>query len=156
MAAINTETPAVAIPTAMASLLTEQVTTVVAKATVSAINTRTKATAADTATLTPTQILSGYIQATPTAAASYTLPTAALLVAAMRSTKTPAVGDSIVVEIVNISAGAFTITVLTATGATAKGTVMTIAQNKIGRIFIDVTNVTAASEAYDYTVASFA
>ena len=42
-------------------------------------------TATDTATLTAAQVLNGIILATPTAAASYTLPTVALLEAALPS-----------------------------------------------------------------------
>lgn len=152
MAAINSETPAVAITTMAGSNLTDQITTFLGRGSVPAIAARTKQTAADTATLTATQVLGGYIQVTPTAASSLTLPTAALLVAGLKSIKTPAVGDTLDCMVVNTSAGAFAITVLAGSSGTVRGSAPTIAQNKSGRIFFYLTNVTASTEAYDYIV----
>jgi len=98
----------------------------------------------DTATLTIAQLIQKVIDGTPTAAATYTLPTAALLVAGIPSAR---VGDSFEFLINNKSAGAFTITVEAGAGGTADGT-LTVAQNVIRNFFIIVTNVTADSEAY--------
>ncbi len=103
----------------------------------------TTANATDTATLTAAQLLAGVISGVPTAAASYTLPTAALMVAAINR---PKVGDSFDFLISNNSAGANTITVL-AGGATLDGTV-TVAQNVVRLFRVVLTNVTAAAEAY--------
>lgn len=87
------------------------------------------AATADTATLTAAQLLNKVIRGVPTGAANYTLPTAALLVAAIANCQ---VGDIFDFVISNKSAGANTITVL-AGGATLEGTA-TVAQNA-ARIF---------------------
>lgn len=104
---------------------------------------RTQTAVTDTATLTIAQLLTKVIDGTPTAAASYTLPTAANLVAGIANCK---VGDSFDFVINNKSAGANTITVL-AGGATLDGTA-TVAQHVIRQFTIIVTNVTGSSEAY--------
>jgi len=98
----------------------------------------------DTVTLTIAQLIQKVIDGTPTAAATYTLPTAALLVAGIANAR---VGDSFWLCINNKSAGAFTITVAAGAGGTADGT-LTVAQNVIRNFLVIVTNVTAASEAY--------
>jgi hypothetical protein len=107
--------------------------------------TATRETAVDdTATVTAAQLLKRIIDAVPTAAATFTLPTAALLVAAMPGVK---VGDTFEFIITNNSAGANTITVAAGSGGTADGT-LTVAQNVVRKFVVHVTNVTAASEAY--------
>jgi hypothetical protein len=98
---------------------------------------------ADTISLSAAEVLSGHIRGVPTAAANYTLPTAAAMVAAITGA---IVGDTFDFIISNKSGGANTITVL-AGGATLEGTA-TVAQN-VARAFRAVlTNVTASSEAY--------
>lgn len=108
-----------------------------------ALDKRTITGKTDTVTLTIAELLTKVIDGVPTAAANYTLPTAANLVAGIPNCK---VGDSFDFIINNRSAGAFTITVL-AGGATLRGTV-TVAQNTCRRFTVTVTNVTGASEAY--------
>jgi hypothetical protein len=77
------------------------------------------ATATDTATLTTAQVLNGIIHGTPTAAAAYTLPTAAALDTALPDF---AVGDAFEFSIVNLATTAtFDITVTTNTGLTLTG-----------------------------------
>ena len=98
----------------------------------------------DTATVTAAQLLTKVLDGTPTAAATYTLSTAALLVAAIPGAR---VGDSFWVVINNKSGGANTITVAAGTGGTADGT-LTVAQNVIRSFLVIITNVTASSEAY--------
>lgn len=98
----------------------------------------------DTATVTAAQLLTKVLDGTPTAAATYTLPTAALLVAAMPGA---AVGDSFTFIVNNKSSGANTITVAAGSGGTGDGG-LTVAQNKIKMFFVIITNVTASSEAY--------
>lgn len=97
-----------------------------------------------TATVTAAQLLTRVLDGTPTAAATYTLPTAALLVAAIPGA---AVGDSFTFIVNNKSAGANTITLASGAGGTDDGT-LTVAQNVIRTFQIIITNVTAASEAY--------
>jgi len=99
---------------------------------------------ADTVTLTIAELLTGVIDGTPTAAAGYTLPTAALLVAGLRNAR---VGESFRFLINNKSAGANTITVAAGVGGTADGT-LTVAQNVIREFVVIVTNVTGGAEAY--------
>jgi hypothetical protein len=73
------------------------------------------ATATDTATLTAAQLVNGVIEGTPTAAANYTLPTAASVLALLPSDF--AVGDAFEFVIVNLAATAtFDITLVTGTG----------------------------------------
>ena len=98
----------------------------------------------DTATLTIAELLTGVIDGTPTAAAGYTLPTAADLVAGVVGAR---VGDSFEFLVNNKSAGANTITVAAGSGGTADGT-LTVAQNVIRKFVVIITNVTGSSEAY--------
>lgn len=100
----------------------------------------------DTATMTAAMMLKKIINAVPTAAASFTLPNAGLLVAAIPGAT---VGDTLEFIITNNSAGANTITVLQSADATGTvdGTV-TVAQNVVRKFVVNITNVTAASEAY--------
>ncbi|MBI3232093.1 MAG: hypothetical protein HYZ51_03380 [Candidatus Doudnabacteria bacterium] len=104
----------------------------------------TQTAVTDTATLTIAQLLTKVIDGTPTAAATYTLPTAALLVGGIANAQ---VGDSFQFFINNKSGGANTITVAAGTGGTTDGT-LTVAQDVIRAFLIIVTNVTGASEAY--------
>jgi hypothetical protein len=76
------------------------------------------ATAADTATLTAAQVLNGIILATPTAAASYTLPTVADLEAVLSSAKE---GSTVEFVIINLASSNYDITVVTNTGWTVTG-----------------------------------
>lgn len=98
----------------------------------------------DTATVTAAQLKTKVLDGTPTAAATYTLPTAALLVAAIPNAQ---VGDSFFFVINNKAASALTITVAAGTGGTADGT-LTVAQNVIRTFLVIITNVAATSEAY--------
>ncbi|MBI5732619.1 hypothetical protein HY967_01525 [Candidatus Jorgensenbacteria bacterium] len=98
----------------------------------------------DTATLTIAQLLTKIIDGTPTAAATYTLPTAANLVGGIANAQ---VGDSFSFYVNNKSGGANTITMAAGTGGTSDGT-LTVAQDVIREFLIIVTNVTASSEAY--------
>ena len=98
----------------------------------------------DTATVTAANMLTQVLDGTQTAAATYTLSTAALLVAAIPGA---AVGSSFMFFINNKSAGANTITVAAGVGGTADGT-LTVAQHVIRSFLVIITNVTAASEAY--------
>ena len=99
---------------------------------------RTQTAVTDTATITAAQVLTGILDGTPTAAATYTLPTAALLVAGIANCK---VGSSFLLIVNNKSAGAFTITVAAGSGGTGDGT-LTVAQNVIRAFLILITNVT--------------
>ena len=91
----------------------------------------------DTATITAAQLLTRVLDATPTATATYTLPTAALLVKAMSGV---AVGDSFIFVVNNKAATAITITVAAGTSGTADGTV-TIAQNVCRAFLVFITAV---------------
>lgn len=104
----------------------------------------TQTAVTDTATLTIAQLLTKVIDGTPTAGATYTLPTAANLVGGIANAQ---VGDSFQFYVNNKSGGANTITMAAGAGGTADGT-LTVAQNVIREFVIIVTNVTAASEAY--------
>lgn len=97
-----------------------------------------------TATLTIAELLTGVIDGTPVAAATYTLPTAANLVAGLANAR---VGDTFDFVVNNKSAGANTITIAAGSGGTADGT-LTVAQDVIRLFRVIVTNVTGASEAY--------
>ena len=108
------------------------------------VDKRTQTAATNTATLTIAQLLTKIIDGTPTAAATYTLPAAADLVAGIVDAK---VGDSFEFLVNNKSAGANDITVAAGSGGTADGT-LTVAQNVIRRFTIIVTNVTGSAEAY--------
>lgn len=108
------------------------------------VDKRTQVALTDTATVTAAQLLNKVIDGTPTGAATYTLPTAALLVAAIPGCE---VGDSFDFSINNKSGGANTITVAAGSGGTADGT-LTVAQHVNRRFQVTITNVTGASEAY--------
>lgn len=82
----------------------------------------TTSTATNTATLTAAQIASGFIVGTPTATASYTLPTAASLDTALSNSPT---GTNF--EFSLITTAAFAITILTAAGWTLVGSMATAA-----------------------------
>lgn len=105
---------------------------------------RTQTATTDTATLTIAQLLTKVIDGTPTGAATYTLPTAANLVAGIVGCK---VGDSFEFVVNNKAAGADTITLAAGSGGTADGT-LTVAQNVIRKFLVIITNVTGSSEAY--------
>jgi hypothetical protein len=104
---------------------------------------KAEATVSITATLTAAQLLNGFINSAPAGAINLTLPTAALIVAAMKGAK---VGDSFECVIENTSGGANAITVLTGAGVTLRGGAA-IAQNKAAILKGVLTNVTAAAEA---------
>jgi hypothetical protein len=91
---------------------------------------------AATLTLTAAQLLGGYIRATPTEAQAMTLPTAALLYAAMPQ---PQIGSRFEFTITNLSA--YTITVGAGTGGTLTGTA-TIATANSKRFLIEITAAT--------------
>ena len=99
---------------------------------------RTQTAVTDTVTITAAQVLTGILDGTPTAAATYTLPTAALLVAGIANCK---VGSSFLLIVNNKSASALTITVAAGDGGTGDGT-LTVAQNVIRAFLILITNVT--------------
>jgi len=94
-----------------------------------------------TATLTAAELLGGFIDGTPTAAATYTLPTGTLMAAALNQA---GIGNAIEFTIKNSAGGAYTITVAGGTGGTAKGT-MTIAQSNTKRFLLIMT----AAATYD-------
>ena len=76
-------------------------------------------TATATATLTVTQIINGLLVGSPsTSAASYTLPTAALIDATLTNAK---VGSTFDLTIVNLGTSSGLITVVVGTGITAVG-----------------------------------
>ena len=104
----------------------------------------TQTAVTDTATITAAQLITQVLDGTPTAGATYTLPTAALLVAGIANSK---VGTSFMFFVNNKAASALTITVAGGTGGTADGT-LTVAQNVIRGFLVIITNVTSASEAY--------
>ena len=110
-----------------------------------AVSKMTQETAVDdTATVTIAQLRKQLFLSVPTGAATFTLPTAALLVAGLPGC---AVGDTFSIWINNASAGANTITVAGGTGSTDDGT-LTVAQHVIRQFVINITNVTGSSEAY--------
>lgn len=104
----------------------------------------TQTAVTDTATITVAQLLTHVLDGTPVSAATYTLPTAALLVAGIPGAK---VGDSFRFLVNNKGADADAITIAAGTGGTADGT-LTVAQNVIREFVIIITNITAESEAY--------
>lgn len=105
---------------------------------------KSEATASATASLTAAQVLGGFVNSVPVAGITLTLPTAALLVAAMAGCK---VGDAVTFSIENTSAGANAITLAAGAGGTLRGGT-SVAQNKSVIIRIVLTNVTAAAETY--------
>jgi len=108
------------------------------------VDKKTQTALTGTATVTAAQLLTKVLDGTPVAAATYTLPTAALLVEAIEGAT---VGDSFEFLVNNKSAGANTITVAGGSGGTADGT-LTVAQNVIRSFRIILTNVTSGAEAY--------
>ena len=108
------------------------------------VSKRTQTAKTDTATLTAAQLITGILDGTPTSGATYTLPTAALLVAGIANCK---VGSSFFFAVNNKAGGAYTITVAAGSGGTADGT-LTVAQNVIRLFLVIITNVTSSSEAY--------
>ena len=122
-------------------------------------STTTSTVAAGTAkTVTAAQMIGGLVLHDPTGASTDTLDTAANLVAAMPGA---AVGQSFYFDFVNIADASETITVAAGTGGTtftyspATGT-YTIAQNAGKRFLVQLTNVTAGSEAYTlYSLGSY-
>jgi len=108
------------------------------------VSKRTQTAVTNTATITAAQLITGILDGTPTDAATYTLPTAALLVAGIANCK---VGSSFFFAVNNKAGGAYTITVAAGSGGTADGT-LTVAQNVIRLFLVIITNVTSSSEAY--------
>ena len=101
-------------------------------------------------TLTAAEVLGGIIVADPNGAGrTYTLPTAALLVAAIPGVQ---IGDIVRCLIVNGADAAETLTLAAGAGgafdANQTSASQVIAQNNSKNIAIRITNVTAASEAY--------
>ena len=97
-------------------------------------------------TLTAAQIMGGLILRDPNGGArTDTLPTAALLVAAIQGAE---VGTSFTLIIRNTADGAETITIAVGTGGTAVSTLTTIAQNYTTSYLIVLTDVGIGSEAY--------
>jgi predicted RecA/RadA family phage recombinase len=101
-------------------------------------------------TLTAAEVLGGIVVADPNGAGrTYTLPTAALLVAAMPGAK---VGDIVRCLIVNGADAAEVITVAAGSGgafdANQTAASQVIGQNASKLVHIRLTNVTASSEAY--------
>lgn len=105
----------------------------------------TTQTTASNKTITAAQILGGLILRDPNGGArTDTLPTAALLVAAISGAK---IGDAFEFTYRNTADAAETITIAAGTGGTASGT-MTIAQNNTKRFLVVLTGVVSGSEAY--------
>jgi hypothetical protein len=89
------------------------------------------------ATLTTDQLVNGLILTVPTAARTFTTPTATAILAAIDA---PKVGAAFDLNIRNTSAGSFAITVAGGTGVTVVGTATT-AQNIVSRFRGVVTGV---------------
>ena len=92
-------------------------------------------------TLTAAEILGGLIDGTPTGAATYTLPTATLMAAALNQS---GIGNAFEFTIKNSAGGAHTITVAAGANGTGKGT-LTIAQDNTKRFLLIMT----AAATYD-------
>ena len=98
-----------------------------------------------TATLTTTQILNGVLYSDPSGgAATLTLPTAALLVAADKKSEAK---KGLHFYIRNED-GTNAITMAVGTGGTLKGSAV-LAANGYAHFYVYYSNVTASSEAYD-------
>jgi hypothetical protein len=95
-----------------------------------------------TATLTTAQVFSGMGTSTPGAAATFTTPTAAALVAYQADTQ---VGDSFDLVVINLS-GSNAITMAAGTGVTLVGAAG-VAVSTSASFRVRFTNVTASSEA---------
>ncbi|OPL10755.1 MAG: hypothetical protein AVO38_16315 [delta proteobacterium ML8_D] len=91
-----------------------------------------------TETLTTAEVLGGFIDGTPTGAATYTLPTGTLMGGALNQV---GIGNAIEFTVKNSSAGAHVITIAAGTDGTTKGT-MTIAQNNTKRFLLIMTSAT--------------
>lgn len=105
----------------------------------------TTLTTASDQTLTAAQLLGGLLLRDPNGGARQdTLPTAALLVAAIPGA---VVGTAFEVIIRNTADAAETITIAAGSGGSISGTA-TIAQNNTKKFLIVLTNVTGSSEAY--------
>ena len=106
-------------------------------------------TTAGVVAYTPAQVLGGLILRDPAGAGrADTVPTAALLLAALKSSgRYPKVGAYFEFTIRNTADAAETITVTTDTGATLSGT-MTIAQNNSKRFAVVFTDVRDGNAAY--------
>lgn len=96
-----------------------------------------------TATLTTTQVLRGLMSSNPAAAATFTLPTAADLVAADKKAQA---GTGIQFSICNLN-GVNAITVAVGVGGTLSGSA-TVALTSSSMWYLLYTNVTASEEAY--------
>lgn len=96
----------------------------------------------NTATITTAQVLTGLLDGTPTSAATYTLPTATLLVAAIPDCQD---GDSFEFAVNNKSAGSNTITVAAGADGSVDGTV-TVAQNVVRKFLVVISS--ASTPAY--------
>jgi hypothetical protein len=94
-----------------------------------------------TVTLTAAEILGGFVDGTPIAAATYTMPTAVLMLAALNQA---GIGNAIEFTIKNSAPGAHAITVASGVGGTDKGT-MTIDQNNSKRFML----ICTAATTYD-------
>ena len=94
-----------------------------------------------TATVTAAQLLTRVLDGTPGAAATYTLPTAALLVGAMPDV---AVGDSFLFVVNNITASTHAITIAAGSGGTADGT-LTVAAATDRAFLVFITGITTAA-----------
>lgn len=106
---------------------------------------RTGNTAADTATLVPTQ-MSGLLTGTPTAAANYTTPTATQLCALFPFVGSNAANFHWDIYWKNTSGGANTITAVAGTGVTVVGTA-TVAQNAVKHWMVVLTGCVSGSAA---------
>lgn len=95
-----------------------------------------------TQTLLEADVLGGEIIGIPTAAANYTLPSASALLAAIESfMETAIVGTTFYFNILNLSLGANTITLVAGTGVTLNPAAQTIAQNANQRFKVVFTNI---------------
>lgn len=104
--------------------------------------------AASPLTMTAAQALSGIYKQTTAGAFALTLPTAALVVAAMVN---PQVGSKFTLVIINTGSGTLTITA--GSGNTLGGqTTATLPTVTSQILFAEVTNITAGSEAITYHV----
>ena len=124
--------------------LSAQGTTGVVQVTDPLVEKMTLSATADTATITIAQLLTKVLDATPTAAATYTLPTAADLVAGITDCK---VGDSFRFIINNKGGAGDDITVAGGAGSTDDGILVT-ADGEIREYIIVVTNVGGGTQAY--------
>jgi hypothetical protein len=95
----------------------------------------------NTVALLESQLLGGEIVATPTAAANFTLPSALALLTALTAFVVPWIGMTFYFNILNISAGANTITLVAGTGVTLAPAAQTIVQNASARFKVVFTNV---------------